>query len=647
LASIPKNIKPHEIENVLNKMFSPEWLRDTATKVGFIQRNRKIDPVTFFWVVVLGFGVGMQRTLASLRRAYEAASAETLVPSSFYDRFSNGLVAFLKECLAHGIAELSRHTSLSLSDKLKGFKDLVVSDGSIIRLHDKLAEEFPGARGKAELKIHVATGITSNTKTIAIYSGKTAEVKTMRIGPWVKDNILLFDLGYFKYELFSKIRDNGGYFVSRPKKSANPTIVSVVHSHRDETSDLADKKLKDILPQLKQEVIDVEVEISLLLKKGQPQNLREVLKNTNTKKRKVKKLLSEEASLISDGRFIQLDNGYWGLTEWEVETSHYSLKNLVIKAMKIHPGGLSLQQLHKVINSWRETDIKTLEGVLRKLPYFELAGEEVWSYNPTIRVLYEDLLKKFLLMINKQKTRWHRSKAQWKSKYDSIQKHYQEAVTGKREAAAALAEKMELEGQHEYLLTQMAEKDLLLSLRKREILRYREHINKLEAKSNSILYQCRLWVKRTKEAQEEIARQKELLAKTQGSLEGLFTKLQQYKEKDRENKARLAEMKEQHSTRIAELQTEIVELKQKADRERTSHIIEQRRMQEEINALSNDLKKSLRMEEEQQRSYLLAQQELAAAREENKDIERRLKNPLVRFIIKICGFFGKYYRQSF
>lgn len=31
----------------------------------------------------------------------------------------------------------------------------------------------------------------------------------------MKDNILLFDLGYFKYELFSRIRDNGGYFVSR------------------------------------------------------------------------------------------------------------------------------------------------------------------------------------------------------------------------------------------------------------------------------------------------------------------------------------------------------------------------------------------------------------------------------------------------
>ncbi|MEW5953586.1 MAG: hypothetical protein AB1815_07580 [Bacillota bacterium] len=59
MALLPKNIKPYEIENVLNKMFSPEWLRDTAAKVGFVQRNRKIDPVTFFWVVVLGFGVGM------------------------------------------------------------------------------------------------------------------------------------------------------------------------------------------------------------------------------------------------------------------------------------------------------------------------------------------------------------------------------------------------------------------------------------------------------------------------------------------------------------------------------------------------------------------------------------------------------------
>ena len=72
----------------------------------------------------------------------------------------------------------------------------------------------------------------------------------------------MFDLGYFKYELFSRIRGNGGYFVSRLKQSANSTIVSVLHSNRGNTIDLVGKKLKDILPQLKQEVIDIEVEVS-------------------------------------------------------------------------------------------------------------------------------------------------------------------------------------------------------------------------------------------------------------------------------------------------------------------------------------------------------------------------------------------------
>ena len=385
---------------------------------------------------------------------------------------------------------------------------------------------------------------------------------------------------------------------------------------------------------------------SLLLKKSQPLNLKEILKNANSKKKKVKRTISEEVSLISDGRFIQLDNGYWGLTEWEVETSHYSLKNLLIKAMKIHPGGLSLQQLHKLINSWHKTDIKTLEGVLKKFSYFEMAGEGVWSYNPAARVLYEDLLKKFLGVVNRQKNRWHRDRTGWKNKLKTMQKQVQEAVSGQREAAAALAERMELAGQHEYLLTQMAEKDLLLSLRKREILRYREHLAKLEAKSNSILYQCRLWVKRTKEAQDETARLKELLAKNHGNLEGLFTKLQQYKERDRENKIKLAEIKEQHGIRIAELQTEIIDLKLKLEREKSSAAIENSRLQEEIKDLGNDLKIILKSEEDFQRSYLMAQQELAAAREGYKRMEERMRNPLVFIILKICTFFEKRDKQS-
>jgi len=379
---------------------------------------------------------------------------------------------------------------------------------------------------------------------------------------------------------------------------------------------------------------------SLLLKRGQPLNLRDLLKNGNTKKRKTKKILAEEILLISDGRFIQLDNGYWGLTEWEVEAGNYSLKHLIIKAMKMHPGGLSTQQLYEIINAWRATGIKIIEGVLLKFPYFEQIGEGVWSYNPSSQIIYEDLLKKFIGLVGRQKQRWHRDRSRWRTKIDSLQQNLQEAMAGQAEVASALAEKMELAGQHDYMLSQMAEKDLLLSLRKREIMRYREHLKKLENKSDSILYQCRLWVARAREAEESVAKVKALLVKNQNSLEGLFTKLQHYKEKDRENKARLVELKEQHTIKVAELQTEIVELKQKIERKRASTAMEERRMLEEINDLSNALKKALKVEEEQQRAYSMVQQELAAAKEDRKKLERQMRSPFVRLIIKIASYFS-------
>jgi hypothetical protein len=36
------NVNAGPIETMLNAMFSPEWLRDTAVRVGLIKRNRKL-----------------------------------------------------------------------------------------------------------------------------------------------------------------------------------------------------------------------------------------------------------------------------------------------------------------------------------------------------------------------------------------------------------------------------------------------------------------------------------------------------------------------------------------------------------------------------------------------------------------------------
>lgn len=149
----------------------------------------------------------------------------------------------------------------------------------------------------------------------------------------------------------------------------------------------------------------------LLLKRQQPLSLKELKgAGSRSKNKKNRRLVSDEAGLISDGRFIQLDNGYWGLTEWEVGAGQYALKHLVIKALKSYPGGLSQQQLFEVVNSWRPTTLSAVEGVLRKFPYFELVGQGVWTYNPGVQLSYEALTKRYLAALNRQKERWDRER---------------------------------------------------------------------------------------------------------------------------------------------------------------------------------------------------------------------------------------------
>jgi len=52
-----KNYDTKIVEETLHQMFSPDWLRKTARETGLIKRERNVDPVVMFWVLVFGFGV--------------------------------------------------------------------------------------------------------------------------------------------------------------------------------------------------------------------------------------------------------------------------------------------------------------------------------------------------------------------------------------------------------------------------------------------------------------------------------------------------------------------------------------------------------------------------------------------------------------
>ena len=70
--------KSIEIRRVLSSVISPSQLEQTAREAGFIQRARKVEAVAFFWTLVLGFGAGAEKSLASLRRCYSRHTGTTL-----------------------------------------------------------------------------------------------------------------------------------------------------------------------------------------------------------------------------------------------------------------------------------------------------------------------------------------------------------------------------------------------------------------------------------------------------------------------------------------------------------------------------------------------------------------------------------------
>ncbi len=258
----PKTTVP--IRKTIRKLFPTTRIELLARKTGAVVRQRKVKIADFFWTLVLGFGIGRTRTIAGLRREYEKTSGQSIEESSFYDRFTPGLVRMLKQSVSHAL-EQSLGVGRALRGHLEAFRDVIMTDSTVIRLHDLLENIYPACRTnhtKAALKAHAVISVTGAGKqSIKITSERRHDGPVFQVGKWVSGKLLLFDLGYFRYQLFDCITRNRGYFVSRLKSNSNPTIVAVNRKHRGRAVPIIGKKLRDVLEQLQREELDVMVKV--------------------------------------------------------------------------------------------------------------------------------------------------------------------------------------------------------------------------------------------------------------------------------------------------------------------------------------------------------------------------------------------------
>lgn len=245
------------IHSTLRNAFPDAWIRREARACGVVRRQRKLDSVTLFWALVLGFADGRARSLAGLRRAFNRVGDQTLSPSSFYQRFTPALRDLMRRALERAF-EPQADESRRLEGILARFRDVILVDTTLIRLHEALAELYPGLRNaKAALKVHTVFSVRgAGRRSVQLTSERGNEVRTLVIGPWVSKRLLLVDLGYFAYELFARIEDEGGLFLSRLKRHVNLPIL-------DEAGRPVGR-LRDALAAADQDRVDVVVEMPTL-----------------------------------------------------------------------------------------------------------------------------------------------------------------------------------------------------------------------------------------------------------------------------------------------------------------------------------------------------------------------------------------------
>jgi IS4 transposase len=218
-----------------------------------------------FWTLVLGFGAGGKRTIAGLRRAFERATDLELAASAFYARFTVALVRFLQHLVGYVLVQVSE-PERRLRGLLKDFHDLVMTDSTVIRLHDLLKRAFAACRTNhtlAALKLHTVLSVNgAGPRSVKITAERVHDGPVFRVGEWVRDRLLLFDLAYFRFQLFSRIQHHGGYFVVRLKKSANPLIVAANRRWRGQSVPIVGERVNTVLGRLMRKALDVVVEVA-------------------------------------------------------------------------------------------------------------------------------------------------------------------------------------------------------------------------------------------------------------------------------------------------------------------------------------------------------------------------------------------------
>ena len=101
---------------------------------------------------------GRERTRAGLRHTYERVTGKSLVPSSFYDRFSKELSRMYRAVLRESMTKLAA-SEVRYGGVLEGFRGVLVADTTAVKLHPRSQADFARPSWSQSSQLWNASGV--------------------------------------------------------------------------------------------------------------------------------------------------------------------------------------------------------------------------------------------------------------------------------------------------------------------------------------------------------------------------------------------------------------------------------------------------------------------------------------------------------
>lgn len=257
-----------------NELVNPETILEAAMRLGVIERQRKIDIPGLVEATIQALSPipGTQTTIFT---NYLALSNESVVPSSFYDRFNDPFAELMKELAERAVAAV-RSTEQALGDAaeiervMTHFTDLRIADSTCKMLQRLAAAWAPSTSKKrpAGMKLHAVVSFGTGLPIAGeLTAQKTHDNKGYPSDTLETGTLSLFDLGYIDVERFIDATERDAYFLTRLKSTHQPEIVRVFQgggSRRAARGLPVQQAVADGILQPVKGIIDVDV----LLQKG-------------------------------------------------------------------------------------------------------------------------------------------------------------------------------------------------------------------------------------------------------------------------------------------------------------------------------------------------------------------------------------------